>query len=31
MAVAEALEKQGLVTAGEGKRLEVTVAGDRWF
>jgi DNA-binding transcriptional ArsR family regulator len=31
VALAEALEEHGLVKAGEGKRLEVTVAGDRWF
>src|SRR5215467_44000 len=29
--LAQALEDRGLVTAGEGKRLEVTVAGGPWF
>jgi DNA-binding transcriptional ArsR family regulator len=31
VALALALEERGLLTAGEGKRLEVTVAGGRWF
>ena len=31
VALAQALEKRGLVSMGEGKRLEVTAAGDRWF
>jgi len=31
VALAQALEDGGLVTAGEGKRLEVTVAGVPWF
>ena len=29
--LAQALEERGLVVAGEGKRLEVTAAGGRWF
>jgi DNA-binding transcriptional ArsR family regulator len=29
--LAQALEERGLVMAGEGKRLEVTAAGGRWF
>ena len=29
--LAQALEERGLVKAGEGKRLEVTAAGGRWF
>jgi DNA-binding transcriptional ArsR family regulator len=29
--IAQALEERGLVMAGEGKRLEVTAAGGRWF
>src|SRR5262249_10469893 len=31
VALAQALEDRGLVTAGEGKRLEVTVSGGSWF
>ena len=31
VALAQALENRGLVRAGEGKRLEVTVAGEPWF
>jgi hypothetical protein len=31
VALAQALEARGLVTAGEGKRLEVTVSGGPWF
>jgi len=31
VALAQTLEDRGLVTAGEGKRLEVTVSGGPWF
>jgi DNA-binding transcriptional ArsR family regulator len=31
VALAQALEERGLVTAGERKRLEITAAGGRWF
>jgi DNA-binding transcriptional ArsR family regulator len=31
VALAQALEERGVVRAGEGKRLEVTAAGGRWF
>jgi len=31
VALAQALEERGLLTAGEGKRLEVTGAGAQWF
>lgn len=31
MALAQALEGRGMVTAGESKRLEITAAGGQWF